>query len=68
MLTNKPKSFCETYTIETGLSYCHKMMASFVRASFKRIPSKNIVYRDYKHLNQNKFLHELDLEMNKVKF
>ena len=44
------------------------MIATFLRASFKRIPSKNIVYRDYKHFNPNEFLHELDLEMNKGKF
>ena len=68
MLTNKPKSFCKTCTIETGLSDCHKMIVTYLRVSFKRIPSKNIVYRDYKHFNQNDFLHELDLEMNKGKF
>ena len=44
------------------------MIETFLRVSFKRIPSKNIVYRDYKHFNQNDFLHELDLEMNKGKF
>ena len=27
-----------------------------------------ICYLDYKHFNQNDFLHELDLEMNKGKF
>ena len=39
-LKNKPKSFCKTCTIETGLSDCHKMIVTFLRASFKRIPSK----------------------------
>ena len=68
VVTNKPKSFCKTCTIETGLSDCHKMIVTFLRASFKRRPSKNIVYRDYKHFNQNYFLHELDLEMSKGKF
>ena len=66
--TNKPKSFCKTSTVETGLSDCHKMIVTFLRASFKIIPSKNLVYRDYKHFNQNEFLHELDLEINKGKF
>ena len=34
MLRKKPKSFRKTYTIETGLSYCHKMMILlFLRAS-----------------------------------
>ena len=55
-------------TIETSFSDCRNMIETFLRVSFKRIPSKNIVYRDYKHFNQNDFLHELDLEMNKGKF
>ena len=54
--------------IETGLSDCYKMLREFLRESFKRIPSKNIVYKDYKHFNQNQSLHELDLEMSKGKF
>ena len=44
------------------------MILTFLRTSFRRIPSKNIVYRDYKRFNQNELLHELDLEMNKGKF
>ena len=68
MLTNKPKFFCKTCTIETGLGDYHKMILTFLRTSFRRIPSKNIVYRDYKRFNQNELLHELDLEMNKGKF
>ena len=37
MLTNKPKSFCKTCIIETGLNDCHKMILTFLRASFKRL-------------------------------
>ena len=44
MLTNKPKSFCKTCTIETGIIDCHKMIVTFLRASFKRIPTKNIKF------------------------
>ena len=40
----------------------------FLRVSFKRIPSKNIIYGYSKHFNQNEFLHELDLEMNEGEF
>ena len=68
MLTNKPKSFCKTSTIEAELCDCRKMILTFLRASFKSIPSKNIIYRDYKHFNQIEFLHKLDLEVNKGKF
>lgn len=45
MLTNKPKTFCKTCNTETGLSDCRKMIATFLKASFKSTPSKNIVYR-----------------------
>ena len=65
MLSSKPKSFCKTCTIETELSDCHKIIVTFLRASFKRIPSKNIFYRDYKHFNQNELLHKLDLKILK---
>ena len=68
VLTNKPICFCKTCPIETGLSDWSKMIVTFLRASFKRTPSKNIVYRDCKHFNLNEFLHELNLEMNKGKF
>ena len=44
------------------------MIVAFLRASFKIIPSKNIVCRDYKNFDQNEFLHDHDLEMNKGKF
>lgn len=68
MLTNKPKSFCKTCTIETGLSDCHKMIVTCLRAVFKKLPPKNINYRDYKNFDQDKFLHELDQEMIKGNF
>ena len=34
----------------------------------KTIFSRNIVNRDYKYFNQNEFLHELELEINKGNF
>lgn len=68
MLSSKPRSFCKTCTIEAGPNDCHKLVVTFFRASFKRIISKNFVYTDYKHFNQNEFLHKLDIEMNKGKF
>ena len=48
--------------------YFSRSDVTFLRASFKRLPSKTIVCRDYKHFNQNEFLDELDLEMNNGKF
>ena len=51
MLTNLPESFCKTCAVKTGLSDYHKMIVTFPRSSFKRIPLKDIVCRDFKHLN-----------------
>ena len=51
MLTNKPRSFYKTTTIETGLSDHHKLVLTFLRShhSFKQKP-KNILYRDTKNI------------------
>ena len=57
MLANKPKSFCKTCIIDTEYSDCHKKIVIFLRVSIKGTPSNNIVYSDYKHFNQNEFLH-----------
>ena len=42
--------------------------SSISQSIFKKTIFEKHVYRDYKHFNQNGFLHELDLEMNKGKF
>ena len=42
MLTNKPKSLCKTCTREIGLSGCHKMIVTFLRASLKEYLRKTL--------------------------
>ena len=54
--TNKPKSFFKSYTIETGLSDHHKMIITFLRIHNSiKLKSKNIVYRDVKNMDFEKF-------------
>ena len=65
MLTNRPRSFHHTSLIETGMSDCHKLILSLLRAFFKRIPAKAIEYRNYNKFSPDTFLHELDQELNK---
>ena len=56
MLTNKPRSFFKTYTIETGLSDHHKLILTFLRSHFSnKLKPKNIVYRDVKNIDFAKF-------------
>ena len=48
---SQPKVFCKICVIETEFSDCHEIIVTLLRAFFKRIPSENFVYRDYKHFN-----------------
>ena len=68
MLTNRPRCFQKTSTVTTGLSDCHKMVVTFLKAHFKKLPPKKIRYRNYKNFDQNAFLYDLDQNMIKGKF
>ena len=59
MLTNKMKIFQKTSTVTTGISDCHTMIVTCLKAH-KKFPPKKIVYRDYKNFNKNTFLFDLD--------
>ena len=60
-LTNHPRSFQNTCVIETALSDHHKLIGSFLKSKFHRLPPKNIHYRDYKKFDEKLFLEELAL-------
>ena len=56
ILTNKPKSFYKTVTIETGLSDHHKMVVTFLRNHLSlKLKPKNIEYRNIKDINWEQF-------------
>ena len=68
MLTNKPRSFYKTTTIETGLSDHHKLILTFLRSyhSYKQKP-KNIIYRDTKNMNKEDFKNDIiNLPFNEI--
>ena len=60
ILTNKPKSFYRTIAIETGLSDHHKLIATFLRCQYQRLPPKTIIYRSTKNLDNEKFLKDIE--------
>ena len=62
-LINGPRSFMKSQSCETGLSDSHKLVCSILRASFKKLPSKIIKYKDQKHFDQKKFLQDLDSKL-----
>ena len=63
MLTNRPRSFLKSQNFEIGLSYCHKLVVSILRATFKKLPREIITYRDQKRFNQDHFLRDLDSKL-----
>ena len=60
LLSNKPKSFKKTFVCETGLSDCHKLVATMFRSTFIKLPPKVVKYRIYKNFYENKFCRDLD--------
>jgi len=60
MLTNKPRSFFKTYTIETGLSDHHKLILTFLRSHYSnKLKAKKIIYRDVKNINYEHFENDI---------
>ena len=60
MLTNKPRSFFKTYTIETGLSDHHKLILTFLRSHYSnKLKAKKIIYRDIKNINYEQFEYDI---------
>ena len=53
LLTNKPKSFQKTFVCETGLSDCHKLVATIFRSTFIKLPPKVVKCRTYKNFDEN---------------
>ena len=59
ILTNKPRSFFNTNITETGLSDHHCMTSTFLRCQYEKLPPKNFIYRDTKHLNEEVFINDI---------
>ena len=50
ILTNRPKSYQKSGVITTGVSDCHKMILTFFRSDFSRLPPKTITCRSFRYL------------------
>ena len=59
MLTNRKRNFCNSITIETGLSDYHKLTISVLKTYFKKKPPVRLNYRKYSTFNENSFRHDL---------
>ena len=59
ILTNSPRQFQATLTLETGLSDFHKMVLAAFKSESPHQKPKMISYRNYKHFDKNNFAKEI---------
>ena len=59
MLTNRKSNFCNSRTLETGLSDCHKMTVSVQKMYIKKKKTQYVNYRCYKKFVQENFGRDL---------
>ena len=66
ILTNRPRSFLHSTTVETGLSDHHKLTITVLKSFFQKQAPITISYRDYKNFNQPIFRNEILKEIYNV--
>ena len=60
MMTNFPKRFQTSMTIDTGISDFHKMTLAILKTKYEKLPPKKIKFRCYKNFDENKFQQKLN--------
>ena len=60
LLTNRPKLFKKTSVIETGISDHHKMVLTFLKSHFQKLPPKVISYRSLRKVNETAFIADVN--------
>ena len=64
MLTNLPKSYYNSCTVETTLSDFHKMTVIIMKTTFRKQEPNKIDSKDYKKFSSNAFREDLPLEVS----
>ena len=65
-LTNHPRSFQNTLTIETAISHFHKMVITVIKVFYKKQKPKIIQCRSYENFYDQVFQRELNCELLKI--
>ena len=63
LLANRSRSFCNSDTLETGLSDFHKLTLTVLKIYFKKQAPKMINYRNYKNFSNELFRADLIKEL-----
>ena len=64
IVTNRPRSFCNSDSLETGLSDFHKLIVTVLKTFFKKQSSKIISYRNHKNFSNDLFRTDLINEID----
>ena len=56
IITNRPKCFKNSVTLEMGLSDFHKMIVTVIKVFYKKQKPSIITYRTYKHFSNEVFM------------
>ena len=64
-LTNRPRTFQCTATVETGISDFHKLVVTVLKTFYKKQRPKIIHYRNYKNFENGNFRQDLKKELLK---
>ena len=59
ILTNRPRAFQSSVTIETGLSDHHKMVLTVLKCHFARLQLTTIQYINYKYFDPEAFINDI---------
>ena len=65
LLTNRPRTFQCTTTIETDISDFHKLVVTVLKPFYKKQRPKIIHYRNYKNFENGNFRQDLKKELLK---
>ena len=68
ILTNQPKKFKNSFSIELGISDCHRMVGTHLKTSLSFLKTKQMTYRSFKNLDINSFSTDLSNSLNEMSF
>ena len=66
ILINSARSFQDTCTVKTRLSYFHKFVVTVLKLYFPKQKPNIQIFRDYKRFQNDLFRSELDFELSKL--
>ena len=65
-ITSSSLSFQNTTTFASGLSDFHKMILTVLKTTFQKVKAKEIVYRNFKQFDMNKFKNDIREKLRSV--